>query len=515
MTFSYYKDIYKLLCKRHPNSKIYVISDHHFYHSNIIQYQRLEFRDVNEMNRHIIDEHNKVIKNEDVVIFLGDFSFKKTAIKDILSQMKGHKYLLLGNHDEENLIHSYGDLGFEGIFMNPVKIDNKYLSHYPLQKGECNEIYFEFLVREFNNSKGTNYHGHIHTKEIGDKPFINVCCEAQDYKPLLIGYTEKIEEEKTETLIINSKEFENILEFLKTKKNINPSLIISDYIYSIMLQAMTPYYDTFCVQGSFPLYKKYGYISNFSDLDISLMYNENISKNKNSAILKEIFHTVYTAVQTIDELHISLHKNISNMEIFKILYASRKGEVYKGCFDSNLIPLDVYRDTDFISYYGTSTLEQFINKEFIKEHSFPRYESKFLKINGDIANGILQLLFQQDHSERKILILKKLKYIYQKYGNQDMSNTKDLEDFMIRFFIRNLMFFHTTRRKREYASILEQPINFEYLDSLSNTFKSQLDEILRNPNSSFNNIYRNFKSIRFDELPEKSREFIRTIKLEK
>lgn len=192
MAISYYKDIYNVLCKKYPNRKIYVISDHHFYHSNIISYQRPEFSDVFEMNEYIINKHNSVVGKDDIVIFLGDFCFKKSAIKGFLDQMNGHKYLLLGNHDCEDLIKCYGSLGFEGIFTNPVKINNMYLSHYPLQKDELDTVNFELLVKEFNKSEGINFHGHVHTNEVGSYPFTNVCCEAQNYEPLLIGYTEGI-----------------------------------------------------------------------------------------------------------------------------------------------------------------------------------------------------------------------------------------------------------------------------------------------------------------------------------
>ena len=73
MAVSFYKDIYTLLSKKHPNRKIYVISDHHFFHSNIIQYKRPNFDNVFQMNEHIIKLHNKTIGSDDVVIFLGDF----------------------------------------------------------------------------------------------------------------------------------------------------------------------------------------------------------------------------------------------------------------------------------------------------------------------------------------------------------------------------------------------------------------------------------------------------------
>jgi len=82
MTFC--QDIYEMLSKKHPNSRIYAISDQHFYHNNIIQYTRNNFFNVEEMNRHIIAKHNEVIKEQDVVLFLGDFCFKNSFISTII-----------------------------------------------------------------------------------------------------------------------------------------------------------------------------------------------------------------------------------------------------------------------------------------------------------------------------------------------------------------------------------------------------------------------------------------------
>ncbi len=241
MEFSYYKDIYKLLCKRHPNSRIYIISDHHLYHSNIIKYQRPEFNNIIEMNEYIINCHNSVVDHNDIVIFLGDFCFKKAPRKDLLSRMNGYKYLLLGNHDDEDLIRCYGNLGFEGILTNAVKINNNFLSHYPLRQKELDNLNFNLLIKEFNSSEGINYHGHLHTKDVGEKPFINVCCEAQNYKPILIGHTKKLEETSDKPLLINSEHFEDILNYLKEVKDLPSNLVISDYIYSLLLEATSPY----------------------------------------------------------------------------------------------------------------------------------------------------------------------------------------------------------------------------------------------------------------------------------
>lgn len=517
MISSYYKDIYNILCKRHPNKKIYIISDHHFYHSNIIRYQRPEFSDVKEMNEYIISMHNRVVKEDDIVIFLGDFSFKKSFIKDLLAQMNGHKYLLLGNHDEENLTHCYGNLGFEGIFTNPIKINDKFLSHYPLRENECDGINFKALVKEFNSSNAINYHGHIHTRNIGENPFVNVCCEAQNYKPLLIGYTEKLVRTNDSPLVINSQHFESILKYLKKEKQLDPNLVISDYIYSMLLEAITPYENSSFIYGSFPLYKKYGYISNFSDLDVCLVYNENISCGKNKSLLKEVFDIAFENAKKVDNLNFSLDKRMSNMCIFELLYTNKNGNRYRGYYDTNLVPLDTYRNSDFVTTYGCSTLESTLKYEMdlINDFKLPRYKSRFLTTNGDIANITLQLLFQQGFTEKKALSLKKLIYIYRTYGEHDISNVSDLEDIMVRFFIRNIVFFHTTRRSKDIEYINEGYRNLDdFMNAIPSTLKLQMEEILKNPYSLFNIIYKEISEISFDEIPKKGKELIKTIKYE-
>lgn len=514
MSISYYKDIYKILCQRHPNKDIYIISDHHFCHLNIIKYQRPEFNNTMEMNEYIINQHNSVVKEDDIVIFLGDFSFKKSSIKDLVTQMNGCKYLLLGNHDEESLSRCYGNLGFEGVFTNPVRINDMFLSHYPLEKGENESIHFELLVKEFNNSNGVNYHGHIHDRNAGEKPFLNVCCEAQEYRPLLIGHTESLKDDDV-PLMINSKYFEEILKRMEKEENISPSLIISDYIYCMLLETMTPYLDFSFAYGSFPIYKKYGYISNFSDLDICMFYDENMSKRKNQELLKQLFDTVFESAESIDNLNLSVDKRFPNICIFELLYANKMGNSYRGYYDSNLVPLDIYRNTDFIVAKGCSSLENFMSHDtnLLSSFKFPKYESKFLNVNGDIANMSLQLLYQQGFSDKKALLFKKLKTIYRTHGKKDISNVEELDDIMSRFFIRNMMFFHTTRRKKEIDYVNEVGHSFDiFLDSIPTTLKLQMEEILVNPHSLFNTVNQELANTYFEDIPKKSKELIKSIK---
>lgn len=506
MAVSFYKDIYNLLSKKHPNRKIYVISDHHFFHSKIIQYERPKFNDVFEMNEFIVKAHNDTIGPDDVVIFLGDFCFKNSAVKDFLSRMNGHKYLLLGNHDKPELVRRYGELGLEGIFTTPIKIYDTYLSHQPLDKTGDSDIHFKLLVKSFNsNPNGYNYHGHIHTTEDSIHPYHNVTCEALGYKPLLIGYTGGMLKSDDSPLIINSDRFQNILEVLRDEKHVDPNILLTDYIYSMMLEANSAYAGSCFVFGSFPLYKKFGYISNFSDLDVALIYNDSISKNRNSQRLKETVDRMYASIRDIDGVNISFIKRIVNMCAFEAMYASRTGYYAKCILDANLIPHNLYRDSDFIQAYDCTTIERLLGKEspdLLQGIHLPRYQAQYLTANGDMANLILQILFQKGFENKKNSAFKKLKYVFKKFGNNDFDNVEVLEDTIIRFFLRNILFFHTLRRASEIDYIKDTTIDIDkLLKCLPICLSLQLEAIFKDPSSDFNQVFNELLSTSFEDIP--------------
>ena len=69
---------------------IYFISDTHFYHEKIIEYENRPFKDVEEMNNTLIDNWNKRIEPKDEVYILGDFSFgNKKQTLDLLDKLNG------------------------------------------------------------------------------------------------------------------------------------------------------------------------------------------------------------------------------------------------------------------------------------------------------------------------------------------------------------------------------------------------------------------------------------------
>ena len=80
------------------------ISDSHFGHEGAIKYCMRPYKSIEEMDEALIHNWNSVVKHTDNVYHLGDLSFHKPArTLEILSLLKGHKHLILGNHDKNNL----------------------------------------------------------------------------------------------------------------------------------------------------------------------------------------------------------------------------------------------------------------------------------------------------------------------------------------------------------------------------------------------------------------------------
>ena len=107
---------------------IYFTADIHFYHENIINHTKRPFKNADEMNRKIIDNWNNIVKANDEVYILGDVTMKGASnANTVLSQLKGKKYLIKGNHDhfveEKNFcsyifewVKDYYELEYEGNF---------------------------------------------------------------------------------------------------------------------------------------------------------------------------------------------------------------------------------------------------------------------------------------------------------------------------------------------------------------------------------------------------------------
>lgn len=85
-------------------SNIWFTSDQHYYHQNVIKYCSRPYVTVEEMNEKLLLEYNSLVKPEDIVYMLGDFSLAFRPVELYGSRLNGTKYLVPGNHD---FVHSY------------------------------------------------------------------------------------------------------------------------------------------------------------------------------------------------------------------------------------------------------------------------------------------------------------------------------------------------------------------------------------------------------------------------
>lgn len=161
-------------------SRIFLTSDLHLYHENVMLYSGRPYRNLAHMHKEFVSNWNNIISKSDKVYVLGDVSFgnkKKTAA--VIKRLRGYKILIMGNHDFQRSRKWWLDAGFDEVIRFPIIIENKYiLSHEPVDS-----------VNFFN------YHGHIHKFSYSnpdrDKEYIpdddrhhNVNVEFNDYKPV-------------------------------------------------------------------------------------------------------------------------------------------------------------------------------------------------------------------------------------------------------------------------------------------------------------------------------------------
>lgn len=157
-----------------PN--ILLISDNHFGHANILTFTRQNgapvrtFSCVEEMDEHMVERWNSVVRPQDKVYHLGDIVMNKPGLS-IIGRLNGHKRLIRGNHDLFPL-KRYMEY-FEEVYATRL-IDRMILSHIP--------IHPESIGKSI-----ANIHGHVHNNvddmHFGYKYF-NVSCEVLDYTPI-------------------------------------------------------------------------------------------------------------------------------------------------------------------------------------------------------------------------------------------------------------------------------------------------------------------------------------------
>ncbi|WP_181566271.1 metallophosphoesterase [Helicobacter monodelphidis] len=203
----------------------FIVSDTHFGHQKILEKEPHRFDDLSskkEVFKRLRKRWNNLIQDNDTLLHLGDLIGDKG--KKYIKKLKGHKYLILGNHDikEQNfsviqqsdfcIIHGLCLLVPQKqeileqmqFFLNNLPIEQQSLlsavvadicgirilfSHYPLFDRYPNDNRFiaikEILEKLFEISQcAMNIHGHTHSHDTFDNRCVNACIDKTDFMPI-------------------------------------------------------------------------------------------------------------------------------------------------------------------------------------------------------------------------------------------------------------------------------------------------------------------------------------------
>lgn len=161
----------------------FYISDTHFGHKAMIDWDHRPFKDVNDMDEQIIRNWNDKVSEEDEVYILGDFTYRSVHDPEwYLEQLAGKKYLVIGNHDKKMLKNSEAMKHFKNVdkIMSITDCGKRlHLCHFPM------------LVWEGKQFGHIHLHGHLHedkygvmnSRTIGVNVY-NVGCMLYDYTPV-------------------------------------------------------------------------------------------------------------------------------------------------------------------------------------------------------------------------------------------------------------------------------------------------------------------------------------------
>jgi len=173
--------------QHHSTKSVFVISDLHLDHENIIDYCKRPFDSVHEMNRVLIKNWNYVVKPDDTVYFVGDMTLGNSD--RYTEKLNGNIYFIWGNHDKTEDVdsnHEFIHCTFKGI--------------------EFLFIHSPETIPEFY--KGWVIHGHHHNNNPQKYPFfnperkwVNVSVEMVKYKPIPLDFIHKLITENHEKMV--------------------------------------------------------------------------------------------------------------------------------------------------------------------------------------------------------------------------------------------------------------------------------------------------------------------------
>jgi calcineurin-like phosphoesterase family protein len=156
----------------------YITSDTWFGRPQILQIaNRLQFKNIEDMNNQLIKNWNKKVKKSDPVFHLGNFAWDPATARKVLKKLNGRIFFLRGSEDTalEEVIDSFPNASFlEDSITELVDFDTV-LCHYPLS------------VWNGKDSGTIHMHGHTvfsHKTDLKAENRFNVCTDFWGYTPV-------------------------------------------------------------------------------------------------------------------------------------------------------------------------------------------------------------------------------------------------------------------------------------------------------------------------------------------
>lgn len=156
--------------------KVWVWSDLHLGHRNILAYSKRPFDSLHRMHQ-VMLENAQHLQHDDLLVFGGDVSFLNMHdTQRWLQQLPTrHLHLIAGNHDVDRSFKMQNNRDLFGSVIDCLALPSVgslpkiWMTHYPLHRPDIPKDVL-------------NVHGHIH-QHLLERPHVNMCVEHVQYRP--------------------------------------------------------------------------------------------------------------------------------------------------------------------------------------------------------------------------------------------------------------------------------------------------------------------------------------------
>lgn len=167
----------------------YVISDHHFAHANIIRYCNRPFSSEDEMNVVMEERWNAKVRDDDVVMYLGDLTAglrgRTEFLSGLIGRLRGRKVLVRGNHDHQP-DSFYLESGFVSVVRHLFLSDVLFVHVYGTKSDDKRlHLARETAILQERLSPTLTFHGHDHRSDIPEYPgHFNCAADRHSFTPV-------------------------------------------------------------------------------------------------------------------------------------------------------------------------------------------------------------------------------------------------------------------------------------------------------------------------------------------